>query len=115
MHRGQSFLYAPAAGGEHCGYGDLCKTVGGFGRTIVVRALIALQQFRADFDTEFVTAAMTAVASSMQFALPNRTPLPATREAQFSTNRGGTFRGFEGSGSVPWPVSSNRWLGLHSE
>jgi len=29
----------------------------------------------------FVTAAMAAAGCSMQFVLPNRTPLPATREA----------------------------------
>ena len=40
-----------------------------------------MQQSRADFDTGFATAAMTAAGCSMQFVLPNRTPLPATREA----------------------------------
>jgi hypothetical protein len=40
-----------------------------------------VQQFRADFDTGFATAAMTAAGCSMQFVLPNRTPLPATRVA----------------------------------
>jgi hypothetical protein len=42
---------------------------------------IAVQQFRADSGTGFVTAAMVATGCSMQFVLPNRTPLPATREA----------------------------------
>jgi hypothetical protein len=55
--------------------------VWGFGRTIALRRFIAVQQFRADLDTEFVTVAMTAAGCSMQFVLPNRTPLPATREA----------------------------------
>jgi hypothetical protein len=55
--------------------------VWGFGRTIALRRFIAVQQFRADSGTGFVTAAMTAVACSMQFVLPNRTPFPATREA----------------------------------
>jgi hypothetical protein len=54
--------------------------VRGFGRTIALRNFIAVQQFRADFDIGFVTAA-AAVGCSMQFVLPNRTPLPATREA----------------------------------
>jgi hypothetical protein len=40
-----------------------------------------VQQFRAGFETEFATAAMKAAGCSMQFGLPNRTPLPATREA----------------------------------
>ena len=40
-----------------------------------------MQQFRADSGTGFVTATMAAVGCSMQFVLPNRTPLPATREA----------------------------------
>lgn len=40
-----------------------------------------MQQFRADFGTGFVTAAMAAAGFSMHFVLPNRTPLPATREA----------------------------------
>jgi acyl-CoA reductase-like NAD-dependent aldehyde dehydrogenase len=40
-----------------------------------------VQQSRADFDTGFATAAMTAAGCSMQFVLPNRTPLPATRVA----------------------------------
>jgi len=53
----------------------------GFGRTIALWGFIAVQQFLAGFDTRFVTAAMTAVRGSMQFVLPNRTPLPATREA----------------------------------
>jgi hypothetical protein len=53
----------------------------GFGRTIALWGFIAVQQFLAGFDTGFVTAAMTAVGCSMQFVLPNRTPLPATREA----------------------------------
>src|ERR1019366_2952828 len=53
----------------------------GFGRTIALRNFIAVQQFRADFGTELVTAAMIAAGCSMQFVLPNRIPLPATREA----------------------------------
>ena len=40
-----------------------------------------MQQFRADSGTGFVTATMAAAGCSMQFILPNRTPLPATREA----------------------------------
>jgi hypothetical protein len=40
-----------------------------------------VQQFRADSSAGFVTTAMAAAGCSMQFALPNRTPLPATREA----------------------------------
>ena len=40
-----------------------------------------MQQFRADSGTGFVTAAMAGAGCSMQFVLPNRTPLPATREA----------------------------------
>jgi len=40
-----------------------------------------VQQFRAGFKTEFAAATMSAAACSMQFVLPNRTPLPATREA----------------------------------
>jgi hypothetical protein len=55
--------------------------VWGFGRTIALRGFIAVQQFRAGFDKEFAAAAMRAAGCSMQFVLPNRTPLPATREA----------------------------------
>jgi hypothetical protein len=55
--------------------------VWGFGRTIALRRFIAVQQFRADSGTGFVTPAMAAAGCSMQFVLPNRTPLPATREA----------------------------------
>jgi hypothetical protein len=40
-----------------------------------------VQQFRADSAIGFVTATMAAAGCSMQFVLPNRTPLPATREA----------------------------------
>jgi hypothetical protein len=40
-----------------------------------------VQQFRADSGTGVVTATMAAAGCSMQFVLPNRTPLPATREA----------------------------------
>jgi hypothetical protein len=40
-----------------------------------------VQQFRADSGTGFVTATMAAAGCSMQFVLPNRAPLPATREA----------------------------------
>ena len=40
-----------------------------------------MQQFCAGFDKEFAAAAMRAAGYSMQFVLPNRTPLPATREA----------------------------------
>jgi len=40
-----------------------------------------VQQFRAGFEAEFATAALSAARCSMQFVLPNRTPLPATREA----------------------------------
>ena len=40
-----------------------------------------MEQFRAAFETEFAAAAMSAAGCSMQFVLPNRTPLPATREA----------------------------------
>ena len=40
-----------------------------------------MQQFRAGFEAEFATAALSAARCSMQFVLPNRTPLPATREA----------------------------------
>ena len=40
-----------------------------------------MQQFRADSGTGFVTATMAAAGCSMQFVLPNRTPLPATRVA----------------------------------
>jgi len=40
-----------------------------------------VQQFRAGFDKEFAAAAMRAAGCSMQFVLPSRTPLPATREA----------------------------------
>ena len=40
-----------------------------------------MQQFRADSGTGIVTAAMAVAGCSMQFVLPNRTPLPATREA----------------------------------
>jgi hypothetical protein len=53
----------------------------GFGRTIALRRFIAVQQFRAGFETEFAAAAMSAAGCSMQFVLPNRTPLPATCEA----------------------------------
>jgi hypothetical protein len=53
----------------------------GFGRTIALRGFIAVQQFRADLEIEFAAAAMSAAGYSMQFVLPNRTPLPATREA----------------------------------
>jgi hypothetical protein len=35
----------------------------------------------AGFDKEFAAAAMRAAGCSMQLVLPNRTPLPATREA----------------------------------
>lgn len=51
-----------------------------------------MQQFGADSGTGFVTATMAAAGCSMQFVLPNRTPLPATREARFSTNRQFTHR-----------------------
>jgi len=40
-----------------------------------------VQQFRANAGIGFVTATMAAAGCSMQFVLPNRTPLPATREA----------------------------------
>ena len=40
-----------------------------------------MQQFRADSGGVFVIAAMAAAECSMQFVLPNRTPLLATREA----------------------------------
>jgi hypothetical protein len=53
----------------------------GFGRTIALRRFIAVQQFRAAIETEFAAAAMSAAGCSMQFVLPNRTPLFATREA----------------------------------
>jgi len=55
--------------------------VRGFGRTIALRNFIAVQQFRAGFETEFAAATMSAAGCNMQFVLPNRTPLPATREA----------------------------------
>jgi hypothetical protein len=55
--------------------------VRGFGRTIALWRFIAVQQFRAGFEAEFATAALSAARCSMQFVLPNRTPLPATREA----------------------------------
>lgn len=40
-----------------------------------------MQQFRAGFEAEVAAAAMSAAGCGMQFVLPNRTPLPATREA----------------------------------
>jgi hypothetical protein len=55
--------------------------VRGFGRTIALWNFIAVQQFRDGFEAEFATAATSAARRSMQFVLPNRTPLPATREA----------------------------------
>ncbi len=40
-----------------------------------------MQQFRAGFDAEFATVALSAARCGTQIVLPNRTPLPATREA----------------------------------
>jgi len=64
-----------------------------------------VQQFRADSGTGFVTAAMAAAGCSMQFVLPNRTPLPATREAglvQISSAVSAVLRSenFSSSGAV---------------
>ena len=39
-----------------------------------------MQQFHAGFETEFAAAAMSAAGAALQIVLPNRTPLPATRE-----------------------------------
>jgi hypothetical protein len=40
-----------------------------------------VQQIRAGFETELTTAALSPARHGMQFVPPNRTPLPATREA----------------------------------
>jgi hypothetical protein len=59
--------------------------VSGFGRVIALWRFIAVQQFRAGSDIdlcrEVLIAELAMMACSMQFALPNRTTFPATREA----------------------------------
>ena len=57
------------------------KPCGDLAGQLLLERFIAVQQFRADSGTGFVTAAMAVAGCSMQFVLPNRTPLPASREA----------------------------------
>jgi len=69
-----------------------------------------VQQLRADSGTEFVTAAMAAAGCSMQFVLPNRTPLPATREAGLVQIALPRFQTYVGQ-SMHWVVSRLTKLG----